>query len=255
MECVKCGSPSGESILCLACFMDGREMVVAPEQVAVLRCGRCGRFSDRGTRWFEGPDEAVWAVLRDQVSAPEDLADVGISLETTVREQWSTATVRVVGNYGREHVSAEREVAVKVRSHACQDCSRRAGTYFEAIVQVRGDRHVPAAEIADALDELWALVGEGAINKVEPTRGGVDVYMISKEAAGAAAREVADRRGIRVKESHSHGGFKDGREVFRTTLLKNAYTKSEIEKMVSQTSFAKLRIDEDALGMDIWLEK
>jgi ubiquinone/menaquinone biosynthesis C-methylase UbiE len=43
--------------------------------------------------------------------------------------------------------------------------------------------------------------------------------------------------------------------IFKTTLLKNAYTKPEIEKMVSQTSFTKLRIDEDALGMDIWLEK
>ena len=43
--------------------------------------------------------------------------------------------------------------------------------------------------------------------------------------------------------------------VFKTTLLKNAYTKSEIEKMVSQTNFTKLKIEEDALGMDIWLEK
>jgi ubiquinone/menaquinone biosynthesis C-methylase UbiE len=43
--------------------------------------------------------------------------------------------------------------------------------------------------------------------------------------------------------------------VFKTTLLKNAYTKSEIKQMVAQTSFAKLRIDQDALGMDIWLEK
>jgi ubiquinone/menaquinone biosynthesis C-methylase UbiE len=43
--------------------------------------------------------------------------------------------------------------------------------------------------------------------------------------------------------------------VFKTTLLKNAYTKAEIEKMVSQTSFSKLRIDQDAIGMDVWLEK
>ena len=43
--------------------------------------------------------------------------------------------------------------------------------------------------------------------------------------------------------------------VFKTTLLKNAYTKSEIEQMVSQTSFTKSRIDQDTLGMDIWLEK
>jgi ubiquinone/menaquinone biosynthesis C-methylase UbiE len=43
--------------------------------------------------------------------------------------------------------------------------------------------------------------------------------------------------------------------VFQTTLLKNAYTKSELEKMVSQTDFTKLKIEEDALGMDVWLEK
>jgi ubiquinone/menaquinone biosynthesis C-methylase UbiE len=43
--------------------------------------------------------------------------------------------------------------------------------------------------------------------------------------------------------------------VFKTTLLKTAYTKPEIERMVSQTNFTKLKIDEDALGMDIWLEK
>jgi ubiquinone/menaquinone biosynthesis C-methylase UbiE len=43
--------------------------------------------------------------------------------------------------------------------------------------------------------------------------------------------------------------------VFRTTLLKNAYTKSEIQEMAAQTEFTKWKIDEDALGMDIWLEK
>lgn len=43
--------------------------------------------------------------------------------------------------------------------------------------------------------------------------------------------------------------------VFKTTLLKNAYTKSEIEKMVSQTNVSRLKINEDALGMEIWLEK
>ena len=43
--------------------------------------------------------------------------------------------------------------------------------------------------------------------------------------------------------------------VFRTTLLKNAYTKSEIESLVSQTKFDKSEIVEDAIGMEIWLEK
>ena len=43
--------------------------------------------------------------------------------------------------------------------------------------------------------------------------------------------------------------------VFKTTLLKNAYTKAEIQNFVSKTNFKQANILEDALGMDIWLEK
>jgi ubiquinone/menaquinone biosynthesis C-methylase UbiE len=43
--------------------------------------------------------------------------------------------------------------------------------------------------------------------------------------------------------------------VFKTTLLKTAYTKPEVEAMVTQTNFTSLRIEEDVLGMEIWLEK
>ena len=43
--------------------------------------------------------------------------------------------------------------------------------------------------------------------------------------------------------------------VFRSFLLKNAYSKAEIEGLVSQTSFVQAKILEDTLGMDIWLEK
>jgi hypothetical protein len=38
-------------------------------------------------------------------------------------------------------------------------------------------------------------------------------------------------------------------------LLKNAYTATEIRRMVAQTSFAGCEIREDEIGMAIWLEK
>ncbi len=43
--------------------------------------------------------------------------------------------------------------------------------------------------------------------------------------------------------------------TIRSFLLKNAYSKAEIEDLLSQTNFAKVNILEDTLGMDIWLEK
>jgi ubiquinone/menaquinone biosynthesis C-methylase UbiE len=43
--------------------------------------------------------------------------------------------------------------------------------------------------------------------------------------------------------------------TFKLFLLKNAYTSGEIRQLVSQTSFAKPDIREDAIGMSIWLQK
>ena len=43
--------------------------------------------------------------------------------------------------------------------------------------------------------------------------------------------------------------------TFKHTLLKNAYTKAEIQRFVSQTDFARCEIREDTIGMEIWLEK
>ena len=43
--------------------------------------------------------------------------------------------------------------------------------------------------------------------------------------------------------------------TFRQFLLKNAYTRSEIEALVAQTNFKKCDIQIGLVGMDIWLEK
>jgi ubiquinone/menaquinone biosynthesis C-methylase UbiE len=43
--------------------------------------------------------------------------------------------------------------------------------------------------------------------------------------------------------------------VFGSFLLKNAYSKAEIEGLVSLTRFVQAKIHEDGLSMEIWLEK
>jgi ubiquinone/menaquinone biosynthesis C-methylase UbiE len=45
------------------------------------------------------------------------------------------------------------------------------------------------------------------------------------------------------------------RWTFKHVLLKNAYTQDEIEALVAQTSFKQCNIQNDLIGMEIWLEK
>lgn len=43
--------------------------------------------------------------------------------------------------------------------------------------------------------------------------------------------------------------------TFRHFLLKNAYTPEEIRRFAAQTHFRQCNVGEDAIGMEIWLEK
>ena len=43
--------------------------------------------------------------------------------------------------------------------------------------------------------------------------------------------------------------------TFKQFLLKNAYTKQQIQQFVSQTNFGTCEIRADAIGMEIWLKK
>ena len=43
--------------------------------------------------------------------------------------------------------------------------------------------------------------------------------------------------------------------VFKTMLIKNAYTRQEFEEMIWEASFSEVEIKEDGMGFEIWLTK
>jgi len=99
-------------------------------------------------------------------------------------------------------------------------------------------------------------------NFTEPIEAIREMYRVLNPGGKACIMDL--RRDASVKDIDKHikedlhmRGFNAWmtRFVFRHTLLKNAYTKDEIQNFVSQTSFLQANIIEDFLGMDIWLEK
>jgi ubiquinone/menaquinone biosynthesis C-methylase UbiE len=45
------------------------------------------------------------------------------------------------------------------------------------------------------------------------------------------------------------------RWTFKHMLLKRAYTQEDVKQFVAQTDFVKCKINEDLIGMEVWLEK
>jgi len=99
-------------------------------------------------------------------------------------------------------------------------------------------------------------------NFTEPVQAIREMYRVLKPDGKACIVDL--RRDVSVEKIDKH--IKDDLHmrglnawmtsfVFRSTLLKNAYTKAEIQNFVSKTNFGQANILEDAIGMEIWLEK
>ena len=114
----------------------------------------------------------------------------------------------------------------RMANGVCLTCTRRAGNYFEATVQLRSSaRRLTEDEfkrlratLEDVLEKLsddpmFFITNEG------PVTGGYDVVLGSKGLARAWGRHLVSEYGGMVIETNSTVGRKDGVDVTRLTLL------------------------------------
>ena len=120
----------------------------------------------------------------------------------------------------------EHTMRARMANGVCLTCTRRAGNYFEATVQLRSSARRLSEEeftklrttLDDVLDKLsddpmFFITSEGAVT------GGYDVVLGSKGLARAWGRHLISEYGGMVVETNSTVGRKDGVDVTRLTLL------------------------------------
>jgi nonsense-mediated mRNA decay protein 3 len=239
--CVECGKDveTDDELrggICVECFLERNPAVHIPAVIDLVRCPTCGSSQGRGG-WSspsdaEGDeDEVLQQDVGDAAEAAVSVVDGGLvrSMDMTIRREARSAffvTIEAEVGLMDQVVSTHGNTRVRVRGELCPVCSRKAGQYYEALIQMRGTGQRPATDgelergrqyVLSEIDRMSAASREVYLVKEERMHGGLDFYISTQPAAAQISRGLASMFSATTSSSTKLTGRKDGKDVVRVT--------------------------------------
>ncbi len=230
MFCVECGR-EGELIgpLCLECYSKKNVVASLPQYIDLTLCSHCSSFLLDG-QWVEtgSVKEATERMIERALTVSEGLTVDAMTVSLTEKDErtYEAEVCLRLSAHGRSF-SREVTTTVRIKRGSCKECSKQKGSYYESIIQLRGDDRALAdglelrmeAQVRDRFDSMRAKSREVFLTKVVRVRGGLDFYASTAQSARVVARELQEQFSAEFKESSSLWGRQDGRDVYRVTFL------------------------------------
>ena len=153
--------------------------------------------------------------------------DIGVAFETrTVSDRHTLIHLQLEGVIDSLLFQEEYTMRARMANGVCLTCTRKAGNYYEATVQLRSSGRKLSEQEYENLRSTLDIVKESLsddpmffITNEGPVTGGYDVVLGSKGLARAWGRHLTKEYGGQVVETNSTVGRKDGIDVTRLTLL------------------------------------
>lgn len=230
MFCVECGH-EGELIgsLCEECYSKKHLHASLPEHVDVIMCAHCSAVkTEKGWDSVGSVKEAAEMAIENTITVSKDAKVTNMQIQLSERDERNlVAEVTVaISAHGKEFQRV-LSTSIRLKRGACDQCSKKMGKYYEAILQVRGpERALSENDMQDAERMVKARI-EGMrrssrdvfLSRIDQVKGGLDFYFSTISAARSIAKELQEALCAEYKESSSLWGKKDGREVNRMTYL------------------------------------
>ena len=228
--CVDCGRDCEESIegMCIGCWLKGRKLTTMPHHVDLKTCTGCGEFLI-GDRWtaMKLEDAVITAALDSRgIIRDARFVDQSASVEENDPRTFTVNVWTRLDVMGHE-TEDEASTIVRVKNSVCKPCSRKLGSYYTSILQIRASKDADAGTVEEALEMVKESVEAQSANnkqlfitKTETVPGGVDVYLSSISLGRSIAKELTDAYCAESKESPKLvGKTSDGQDMYRLTYL------------------------------------
>ena len=190
--CLKCGAETPlVSQLCHPCLRTITELSSISNIQNMVCCKSCFSLKIPGT-WIEFSDleSSVSHFIEESISWNQDATKIKSNLELKQLDpQKFRAQISCEGDYQVVNLVSELKTEVQIKFQVCQTCSRQAGGYYEAILQIRTKRK----ELLDtAVDMVYSEIDSSSSDffttEAGAVRGGYDFQLSSTEKARSVSR-------------------------------------------------------------------
>jgi len=230
MFCVECGkeTPLFKNGICLNCYLKHTKFSKGPAILDIIMCPRCSAYKYKNTWQQESFPEILKRHVKDTFHISPELQSATIDSECKQQDKMFQCTVTISGYLSDQHITEQHQLTVRIRRSTCDMCSREAGGYFEAILQIRAEQRILTKTERDTLrstvETLVAQFQESGkrglfITDIDENRQGFDVFLSEKGTALAIAKKIQEHYGGDFKQSASIAGMKDSKQVYRMTYL------------------------------------
>lgn len=227
--CLICGdtSPLYSDRMCEKCTRERVSLVDVPKNVPWTKCARCGMIDFQG-KWTNVDSDDLWhELVQRNVGFHPEVEDLELGLHAQeVDGRHTLIHLEIEGIIDNLLYSEQKTMRARMSNGVCLTCTRRAGNYFEATVQLRSSaRRLSEEEFNQLRKTLDSVIEEMAddpmffITKEGPVTGGYDVILGSKALAKSWGKHLVSNYGGQITTTTSVVGRKDGVDLTRLTLL------------------------------------
>lgn len=230
MFCVECGKETHvfRNGVCLNCYLKHTQFSKGPAILDVTLCPRCSSYKYKNIWVHEPFYDVLKRHVKDAFSISPELKNVDIQTKCNEQDRVFSCMVSISGFLEEHQITEQHPLTVRIRQNTCNVCSREAGGYYEAIIQIRAEKRTfTDAELQTFRSTVENMVGqqqEGGkrglfITDIDVKREGLDFFLSEKTTAFSIAKKLQEQFGGTFKQSASTAGMKDSREVYRMTYL------------------------------------
>ncbi len=213
--CPRCGRTEKEvpfiGFFCRDCYLELNPPIKESE-IKLKVCPTCGRIFVGYWTEFDLTKVAKW--IKDHIKISNDVEKPILTI-TLGKEDEKTIEYRGILTGVIQGTPIEYRFSGTVRKvyEQCPYCARRAGGYYEAVIQLRGERWKELyKEVIDRISK--EKDPKAFVTKEVPRREGIDIFVGSKKVAEKVAKKLK-QLGAKVKFSYEQVTEKDGKPVTR----------------------------------------